>query len=251
MKVIIPLTLATALVAAPLALAGQDRDQERKKIEVGSEEPEPFQVGDTIPETLALVDIDGKTRTMKDLRGKTVVLGFWSITCPYMKNGEPKMTELFEAYKDQDVVLLGINSNVPELGPSPAELKEINAERAKSNEPPLQPYGDIRKHLKENEVPFTIIADHGNVVADLFAAQTTPHCFVIDGKGVLRYAGGLDDDPKNAKGDDRQEYVRMALTAVMKGEKVEMAETKPYGCTIKRVKAEKKMGGKKRKKDGA
>ena len=37
-----------------------------------------------------------------------------------------------------------------------------------------------------------------------------------------------DDDPRKARN-----YVREAIGKVMAGEKVEVAESKPYGCTVK------------------
>ncbi len=36
----------------------------------------------------------------------------------------------------------------------------------------------------------------GGDVGRAYGAKTTPHMFVIDEKGVLRYAGGIDDDPR-------------------------------------------------------
>jgi hypothetical protein len=83
---------------------------------------------------------------------------------------------------------------------------------------------------------FTVYADHGNKVADLFNAQHTPHCFVVAQKGVLRYAGGLDDDPKGEKGEATKQYVRDAIDALLAGKGPATRESKPYGCGIKRVK---------------
>ena len=70
-------------------------------------------------------------------------------------------------------------------------------------------------------------------VADLFGAQTTPHFFVLDQQGVLRYRGALDDvtfrqrEPKNY-------YLHEAVQALLAGRLPEPAETPAYGCTIVR-----------------
>ena len=74
-----------------------------------------------------------------------------------------------------------------------------------------------------------MFADHGNKVSGLFQARTTPHCFVIDQKGVLRYAGALDDDPGEKKGETAVVYVRDAADALLAGKDVAVKETKPYG----------------------
>ena len=90
--------------------------------------------------------------------------------------------------------------------------------------------------MKKEKVPYTILIDKKNVVADRFDAQTTPHVFVIDDKGKLRYAGGVDDDEtfkKDAKAV--KSYVRDALDAVLAGKEPAQATTKPHGCSIKRA----------------
>ena len=49
-----------------------------------------------------------------------------------------------------------------------------------------------RKAAKARRLPIVLIdADH--FVADLYEAQTTPHVFVIDRDGILRYRGAVDD----------------------------------------------------------
>ena len=55
--------------------------------------------------------------------------------------------------------------------------------------------------------------------------------------GDFVYAGGLDDDPKGDKGEATQHYVRDAVEATLAGKEVMTKESKPYGCSIKRVKA--------------
>jgi hypothetical protein len=72
------------------------------------------------------------------------------------------------------------------------------------------------------------------VVADKFGAQVTPETFVIDKSGVILYHGAIDDsqNPANIK----TQGLRMALDAVLGGQSVAKAETKAFGCTIKRAK---------------
>ena len=80
--------------------------------------------------------------------------------------------------------------------------------------------------------PFDMGAGHvdpGNKVTDILGGQSTPHCFVIDQEGVLRYSGALDDDPKGEKGEARTPYVRNAINAILAGEPVPVTTTKPYG----------------------
>ena len=70
--------------------------------------------------------------------------------------------------------------------------------------------------------------DNGAKVADRFDARTTPHCFVIDAKGVIQYAGAFDDDPRGRK-ENPVNYVGEAVDALLDGKKVETTKTRPYG----------------------
>ena len=59
--------------------------------------------------------------------------------------------------------------------------------------------------------------------------------YVVDAKGTLAYAGGIDDkatanpaDVKTAKN-----HVNAALGDVLAGKPVAQATTRPYGCSVK------------------
>lgn len=59
--------------------------------------------------------------------------------------------------------------------------------------------------------------------------------FVIDKDGKLAYAGAIDDKnstyPSDVEG--AKNYVRAAVESLEKGEAVEQASTKSYGCGVK------------------
>ncbi len=64
--------------------------------------------------------------------------------------------------------------------------------------------------------------------------RTTPHMFVIDKNGILAYQGAIDNRP-SPEGDPRtaRNYVREAIGKLMAGEKVQVTQTRPYGCGVK------------------
>ncbi|MEM9379346.1 MAG: thioredoxin fold domain-containing protein [Planctomycetota bacterium] len=184
-----------------------------------------LELGSTVPASLALSDLDGKMHSFGDLRGKVVLVHFWSSTCPYDEHAGPVLAAMerrFEA--PSGVVFLGIDSNQADLGRAPRE----GADHAKH-------YRALRKRVADAGVTHPVLPDHGHVVADLFQARTTPHCFVIDRKGVLRYSGALDDDPSGEKGDAATNYVEDALEAVLDGKTPKTGTAKPYGSTIQRA----------------
>jgi len=80
----------------------------------------------------------------------------------------------------------------------------------------------------------TIFADHGNKVSNMFQARSTPHCFVIDKKGILRYHGAIDDNQfANKAADVVTTYVVNAVKQLVAEETVTPDYVKPYGCTVK------------------
>lgn len=216
------------MLAATVAVfglgAGVGAAQDGKPAPASRPAATTIKVGDTLDGATKLRDLDGVEKTVADYKGKVLVLAFYSIKCPYMKPAEPKLKELHKAWAGQDVVFLAVNANKGELGADPY------AGGAK----PKETYVELRAHLKANEVAFPMIADHGNKLADQLQAATTPHCFVFDKAGVLKYAGALDDDSKDDKGAAAAKYLKDAVDAVLKGEKPKTESTKPYGCSIKR-----------------
>lgn len=198
------LLICAALAAVPLALGAAAYHP--------VQESTPYTVGSVIPGDIKLMDIYGKEHTLQDFRGKIVFIHFWSIVCPYEKLAEPKCIEIQKDYGDKGVVEIAINANQREL---------------KADGP--VPYADLREHVEKAGVNFLVTVDPGNKITDLLGGQSTPHCFVIDRDGVLRYSGALDDDPKGAKGKDAVPYVRNAIEALLAGKEVEVKTTKPYG----------------------
>jgi hypothetical protein len=70
-----------------------------------------------------------------------------------------------------------------------------------------------------------------------FGATNTPNLFVIDTKGVLVYAGAIDNSPdgegESPTGGKLVNYVDQALQEIAAGKPVSTARTRPYGCSVK------------------
>ena len=82
-----------------------------------------------------------------------------------------------------------------------------------------------------NAKPSHVLLDASGEVGHMFAAKTTPHMFVIDKDGVLRYDGAIDSSPRG--GGNVENYLADAVDAVMAGKTVATPKTKPYGCSVK------------------
>src|SRR5262249_18575230 len=83
---------------------------------------------------------------------------------------------------------------------------------------------------KNWNIEFPILLDESGKVGHTYGAKTTPHCFVINAKGVLVYAGAIDD---GEHGNPTVNYIEKAVEQTLKGETVSTPETKSYGCGVK------------------
>lgn len=223
--------LALSVTAGLLAQEGQ-KESPPSKGDPGTAKSEPqeasekkplvLDVGATVPETTVLHDTEGKPFRFKDARGKTVVIHFWSTVCPAEEGAEPKLMKLAKDFAEKDVIVVAIAANQNEIGAKP------DPEAFEAKDPKDRPYAELRAEAERVKFNHRILVDHGAEVANLLAARTTPHCFVIDPKGVLVYSGALDDDPRG-RGEAKSPYVHDAVTAALEGRDVEPATTRPYG----------------------
>ena len=219
------LTLFSCLTAGLLA---QEPGKDSKPAPAAADKPvqtKVLQLGQRMNGQTTLTDIDGVPVKAHDLMGKVTVVNFWSTQCPIQKAWDQRLAQIQKDFEGQGVVFLHIDSNVTEIGEAPQKA-----------EGDKKPYANIRDHLKEKGLPFRVLVDHGNKVADFMGANTTPHIYVFAADGKLVYKGLVDDDQKDKNADKRQNYLRDVLGKLTKNEKVEPSETKEQGCTIKRVK---------------
>ncbi len=56
-----------------------------------------------------LEDLEGNTHTLAGYEGKVVFLNFWATWCPPCRQEIPGFLELYEQYKDDGMVILGIS----------------------------------------------------------------------------------------------------------------------------------------------
>lgn len=175
-------------------------------------------VGQPAPAFVA-VDSKGQQHKLADFKGKVVVLEWTNHECPYVKKhySSSNMQNLQKHAKGAGVVWLSVVSSAPgEQGHvAGAKADELTASRQAS--------------------PTAVLLDPQGAIGKAYDARTTPHMFVIDAKGVLRYAGGIDSIASNKTADIEKAdpLFKTALDSVVKGENVAQAVTRPYGCAVK------------------
>ncbi len=166
-----------------------------------------------------LTDTNGTEHSLSDFEGKVVVLEWFNEGCPFVKKHYVKgnMQALQTAYTEKGVVWLRIVSS--------AEGKQ----GYKSNEQ----HNATTDKWKVTSTALLVDAD--GKVGKSYEAKTTPHMFVISAEGQIAYQGAIDDK-RSTNADhipDSKNYVKAALDSLLAGEKVEVARTAPYGCSVK------------------
>ena len=173
-------------------------------------------VGDPAP-AWTLEDLDGKSHSLADFKGKTVVLEWSNPSCPFIVNayGKNLVQETIAAMKKmgEDHVYLVVNST--------------------ANKGKDAVMTEQKEFLAKHKVEVPSLVDYDGTVGKAYGARTTPHMYVIDSKGVLRYHGAFTDDPRFNKGAERTNYVLDALAAIKAGETVSPDYVQPWGCSVK------------------
>ena len=215
------LLACTSFIYAGDDPAGETPKKEEPKAEEKKEEPK---VVEEAPE-FATIDKKAPDFTLKNAKGedvklssfadKIIVLQWNNYDCPYVKKHYEggNMTGLEKKYREKGVVWLQICSSAP--GKEGHFTGEALTERIKKE-------GD--------DAAFYLIDEEGNV-GRKYKARCTPHMFVIDKKGVLRYQGAIAS-VKSAKKEDIEgatNYVAAALDELLADKTVSTKENKPYG----------------------
>jgi peroxiredoxin len=198
---VVVLVAALAVVASAVARGQGDSGAPGAKL--GREAP-----------SFTLIDTQGQERSLSDYKGRIIVLEWFNTDCPFvqkryetkaMQNALKKAKEL-----DRSVAWLAINST--------------HDASAEANNYWIRKYG----------LQYPILLDTDGRVGRLYDARKTPHMFVIDREGILRYQGAIDNNQLLDKsGDDLVNYVVNAVCQITRGETVAPDYVPPYGCTVK------------------
>lgn len=165
-----------------------------------------------------LTDATGRTVQLSAFRGKPVVLEWNNPGCPFVqRHYQGNMQRTQAAAKAAGAVWLTINSGAPG--------KQGHMDGA-----------EAQKWLaEENAAPTHYLLDPKGVVGKGYGAKTTPHLYIIDAAGVLRFQGGIDDQPaaRVEEMGSARNHVLAALAEMKAGKPVSVAQPTPYGCSVK------------------
>lgn len=195
------LDLAALIVGlAPL----QDLQYQRPPIVLGADAP---RLGEWF-EDLTFSDLQGTSGRLSQVAGERgLVLVLRDFECPVSKRYAPRLVELEGDLAEQGFGLLYVGVQAREACASDVEAHGLRAR-------------------------YAVDAD-GHLAARL-AAETSTEVFVLDGARTLVYRGMVDDQYGLgfSKAAPEREYLREALAAVARGERVRVGATQAQGCLL-------------------
>jgi peroxiredoxin len=172
----------------------------------------PSPVGRKV-DNFTLCDSRGQPHSLATLaEKKLVVVVFLGASCPLAKLYGPRLAELASEFEPRGVAFLGVNSNAQDS------------------------LADVAAFVRLHQIPFPILKDPDQAVADLLGAVRTPEAFVLDENRVVRYWGRIDD--QYGIGVQRvrvqQRDLALALEQLLAGKTVSRPVVPSVGCRIGR-----------------
>jgi peroxiredoxin len=207
MKRQFPLVSLLALVAIAVG-TGVDQSAPDKSIPAGDL-------------SFSLKDVGGHEVALADFKdSKAVAVVFTGTECPVSNSYMLRLKELHEKYATKGVQFLAVNSN------------------------PQDSVDEVARHAKQWGLPFPVLKDADQKVADLLGADRTPAVVLLDSRRMICYRGRIDDQYgvgyRRAQ-PNRRDLVE-ALEEVLAGKPVSVTRTGVAGCLIARPKTSASAG---------
>jgi peroxiredoxin len=169
-------------------------------------------VGDHAPAFSLVNAASGQKVNFVPADGKLKVVVFTCNQCPYAKAFEPRLVALGGEYAKKGIAFYAVNPN----------------DESKNS---IESLDNMKARAGEHAYPYPYLKDGNSKVAAAYGARVTPHVFVVDGKGVIRYRGYVDD---SAKPENRAHTgLSDALDSLLVNGEPKVTATKAFGCTIK------------------
>jgi peroxiredoxin len=105
-----------------------------------------------------LTDLQGNSWNLRQLHGKVVLVNFWATWCPPCRKEIPDLEALYNRFKGQGLVILGISD---------------------------EDAGKVKSFLVDKKVTYPILLDPGRKANERFEVQGIPKSFVYDRNGKL------------------------------------------------------------------
>ena len=158
-----------------------------------------------------LKNINGNESELSTYKKENGLLVIFSCnTCPWVIRWQGRYNPISELCSKNNIGFVAVNSNA-------------------SQHDGVDSFDSMKEHADKYEYMFPYVLDSGSSLAKAFGAMVTPHVYLFDKNGDLRYRGAIDDGPRKVK----RTYLVDAINSVSKGKSVRIQTTKTLGCSIK------------------
>lgn len=142
----------------------------------------------------------GATISLEQFKGRTVVLEWTNDGCPFVK----KHYETGNMQGSQDAAKAAGAVWITVISSAPGNQGHADATRANA------------LTAERSAKPDFVVLDETGAIGKAYGAKTTPHMFVIDGSGVLRYGGAIDNRPSanHATVEGASNFVLAAVNSI-------------------------------------
>jgi hypothetical protein len=142
-----------------------------------------------------------------------LVIIFTSNACAYDEHYRARIVSLSKSYSDQVPVLL--------VNPNAEAIESID---------------NMVRKAQQLGLTIPYLADKDQTLMQRLGATKTPSAYLLKNNGgnfSVVYKGAIDDNPQ-VPGDVRRAYLKDAIDIMLANQKIETAEVRPVGCTIRR-----------------
>lgn len=132
-----------------------------------------------------LTTVDGRTVSLSDYKGQVVMLNIWATWCPPCVRETPRLVRVYEDYKAQGFVILGLNTTYQDKREAVATF------------------------VRDHKVSYPVLLDTDGSVGRSYGGRLLPTSYLIDrdGKIVVTKVGEVDEA-----------QLREQVTALLRGE---------------------------------
>ena len=141
-----------------------------RPISVGSSTAAACAKGQKCLPDVSYTDTTGKHYTAKDLAGKVVVVNFWATWCKPCLKEIPDLSRVYEKYKDQGVIILGVLTDNPD-----------------SNQ--------LLNFQSDHEMSYPVVRSNSDIMVSFMYPESLPTTFVYDrgGREVFTRVGAVSE----------------------------------------------------------
>lgn len=174
-------------------------------------------LGQSVPD-LSGTDVSGRRVRLADFRGRHLVLEWTNPGCPFVQKHyrSGSMQSLQAEARGKNVAWLMVNST------------------ADGSADFLTPQQMGRWLAEQKATPDAMLMDESGELGRAFGARSALHFFILNPRGELIYAGGIDSIPSPKTEDIARatNYVRLGLNQALAGQPLSVPASRPYGCPI-------------------